>query len=166
MKRILAYLLVCSCLMVSILPLSGCNIKKKAEKAISEKIVEKALGDNVDIDGDTLIIKGENGEEATIGGGKWPDSELAKKIPEFMKGKIISSVTEDNTFMVFLEEVKSGDFDVYLEEIKKVYSQDVYESRTEEMITYGGKDGDQTNVAVNFVIKEGTMGITITKEAQ
>jgi hypothetical protein len=166
MKRILAYLLVCSCLLASILPLGGCGIKKKAEKAITEKIVEKALGDNVDIDGDTVTIKGEDGEEFSIGGGEWPDSDLAKKIPKFTKGTIVTSATEGNSIMVFLEKVEAGDFDDYLEEIKKTYSQDVYESRTDEMVTFGGNDGNQTTVALNFVIKEGAMGITVEKADQ
>jgi hypothetical protein len=166
MKRILAYLLVCSCLLASILPLSGCGIKKKAEKAITEKIVEKALGDNVDIDGETVTIKGEDGQEVSFGGGQWPDTELAKKIPEFKKGTIVTSATEDNSIMVFMEKVEAGDFDDYLEEIKKTYSQDVYESKTDEMVTFGGNDGNQTTVSVNFVIKEGTMGITVTKTDQ
>lgn len=166
MKRILAYLLVCSCLLASILPLSGCGIKKKAEKAITEKIVEKALGDNVDIDGETVTIKGEDGEEVSFGGGQWPDSELAKKIPEFKKGTIVTSATEDNSIIVFMEKVEAGDFDDYLEEIKKTYSQDAYESKTDEMVTFGGNDGNQTTVSVNFVIKEGTMGITVTKTDQ
>ena len=111
MKRILAYLLVCSCLLAAILPLGGCGIKKKAEQAIAEKIVEKALGDNVDIKGDTVTVKGEDGEELTIGGGKWPDNDLAKKIPEFKKGKIATSATVDNNLMVFMEEVKADDFE-------------------------------------------------------
>jgi hypothetical protein len=166
MKRILAYLLVCSCLLVAILPLGGCGIKKKAEQAITEKIVEKALGDKVDIDGDKVTVKGEDGEELTIGGGKWPDSDLAKKIPEFKKGKVVTSATEGNSLMVFMEEVEAGDFEAYLEKIKKTYSQDVYESRSDEMITFGGNDGDKTTVALNFVIKEGTMGITVEKTDQ
>jgi len=163
MKRILAYLLVCSCLLAAILPLGGCGIKKKAEQAITEKIVEKALGDNVDIKGDTVTVKGEDGEELTIGGGKWPDNDLAKKIPEFKKGKIATSATEGDNFMVIIEEVKAEDFEGYLKEIKKTYTQDVYESKTDTMIIFGGNDGDQITVGLNFMIKEGTMGVSIQK---
>ena len=120
----------------------------------------------MDIDGDELTIKGDNGEEVTIGGGKWPDTELAKKLPEFTKGTIISAVTEDNNVMIFLEKVNAGDFDAYLEKIKKTYSKDAYESRTEGMVTYSGKDEAQTTVALNFINGEGTMGITISKIEQ
>ena len=164
MKRILAYLLVCSCLLAAILPLGGCGIKKKAEQAITEKIVEKALGDNVDIKGDTVTIKGEDGEELTVGGGKWPDNDLAKKIPEFKKGKIATSAFQDSNIMVIIDEVKADDFEAYLKEIKKTYTQDVYESRTDEMIIFGGNDGNKITVGLNFMVKDGTMGISVQKD--
>lgn len=162
MKKIFLYLLVCVCLSAAILSLGGCGIKEKAEDAIGEKIAEKALGDKVDIKGDTVTVKGENGETATFGGGQWPDTELAKKVPKFTKGTIVTSATEDDSMMVFMEKVEAGDFETYLEEIKKAYSQDAYESRTDGGITYGGSDGEVT-VAVNYVSAEGAMGITVTK---
>lgn len=79
-------------------------------EAATEKILEKALGDKVDIDGDEVTIKGDNGEEVTIGGGQRPDTELAKKLPEFTKGTVVSAVTEDNSVMIFLEKVNAGVF--------------------------------------------------------
>jgi len=152
--------------LAAILPLGGCGLKKKAEQAISEKIVEKALGDNVDIKGDTVTVKGEDGEEITVGGGKWPDTDLAKKIPEFKKGKIATSATEGDNFMVLIQEVKAEDFEAYLKEVKKIYTEEVYESRTDTMITFGGKGEDQTIVALNFIIKDETMGVSIQKTEQ
>ncbi len=165
MKRLSAWVLVISCLLVSVLPLGGCgSIKKKAEKAISEKIVEKALGDKVDIDGDKVTVKGEDGEEVTFGGGEWPESKLTKNLPKFKKGNIVTSASSDEGIMVFLEKVEIKDFDAYLKEVKKVYDQDVYESKSEEMVTYAASDGDKTVVNLNFVVKEGTIGITVTKK--
>lgn len=165
MKKLFVYLLVCICLSALVLPLAGCGIKEKAEEAATEKILEKALGDKVDVDGDTVTIKGDNGEEATIGG-QWPDSELAKQLPEFTKGTVASAVEAGDTVMIFLEKVKAGDFDAYLGEIKKTYSKDVYESRTDGVVTYGGIDGNQITVALNYVSADGTMGITISKTEQ
>lgn len=165
MKRILAFLLAGICISVLLLSLGGCGIKEKAEKAVAEKIVEEALGDNVDIKGDTMTVKGENGTVATFGGGQWPDTELAREVPRFTKGNIVTSVTEDDSMMVLMEKVEAGDFEAYLEEIKKAYSKDAFESRTDGVIIYGGSDGEVT-VAVNYVSEDGAMGITVTKQAQ
>lgn len=166
MKKISVYLLVCICLAVSILSLSGCGIKEKAANAISEKMVEKALGDKVDINGDTLTIKGDNGEEATIGSGKWPDSELARKIPQFKKGTVISSMKTDDNVTISLEKVKAEDLKPYLEDIKKAYSKDSYESEADGVITYSGSGADNITVAVHYVSGDEALIITITNTAQ
>ncbi len=66
--------------------------------------------------------------------------------------------------MVFLEDVKDSDFGDYMEEIKKTYSEDVFEIKNEEMITFGGKNEEKITISLNYIIKEKTMGITVTKE--
>jgi hypothetical protein len=162
MRKLTAYLLVVVCLLVSVLPLGGCGIKKKAERAVTEKIVEKALGDNVDIKGDTVTVTGENGAVVTFGGGQWPETELAKKVPKFTKGNIVTSASEEDSMTVFMGDVKAEDFEAYLAEIKKTYTQDAFESKNDGVIVYGGSDGEIT-VAVNYVTADGAMGITVTK---
>ncbi len=166
MKKGTVYLLLCICLLVSGLLFGGCGIKEKASKAVGEKIAEQALGGNVDIDGDEVTIKGENGEEVTIGGGQWPDSELSKKIPEFKKGKIVSSLDTDEAITIILEEVKAEDADSYLEDIKKAYPDDSYEAKGNGAITYSGFNKDKISAAVNYNSGEETIIITVTKPAQ
>ncbi|NLN49680.1 MAG: hypothetical protein GX154_11475 [Clostridiales bacterium] len=51
-----------------------------------------------------------------------------------------------------------------MEEIKKTYSEDVFEIKNEEMITFGGKNEEKITISLNYIIKEKTMGITVTKE--
>jgi len=166
MKKVFVYLLVCICLSASILALGGCGIKEKAAKAVSEKIVEKALDDKVDINGDTVTVKGDNGEEATIGGGKWPDSELARKIPEFKKGNIISTMKAEDNVTISMEKVKAEDVRPYLEEIKKAYPEDSYESEADGVFMYSGSCKDNISVAMHYVSGEGALIITVTKTAQ
>jgi len=166
MKKTSLYLLLCICLLVSGLSFGGCNIKEKAEKAVAEKIAEQALGGNVDIDGDEVTIKGEGGEKVTIGGGQWPDSELSRKLPEFKKGKIVSSLDTGDAVTIILEEVKAEDVGPYLEEIKKAYPEESYESQGNGMITYSGSNKDKSSAAVNFSSEEGTIIISVTKAAQ
>ncbi len=61
MKKILAGLLV----LLLVFSLAGCGIKEKLEQKAGEAIVEKILdsaGVKADIDGDKLVVKGEDGE--------------------------------------------------------------------------------------------------------
>lgn len=166
MKRILVIFLICNFILLAILPLSGCGIKEKAQRAVTEKLVEKALGDAVDIKGDSITVKGEDGEKITIGGGEWPDSDLAKNIPKFTKGKISTTMMENNVLMVYLEEVETGDFEDYLKQIKKTYSEDAQELKSDDAISYSAKDGKGTAVGLKFEKGNGTVIISVTKEEQ
>ncbi|HBV68378.1 MAG TPA: hypothetical protein DEF04_09465, partial [Clostridiales bacterium] len=109
MKKLFIAVLLISLLLI----LASCGAKQKMEDKITEKIVEKTLGANVDIDGEEVTFKGEGGEEVTFGSTEWPDSEVGKKIPEFKKGKITSSANSDGYFLIMLEEVEQNDFNSY-----------------------------------------------------
>ena len=118
----------------------------------------------VDVDGDTVKIQGSKGQEAVVSESKWPDSELAKKLPEFTKGTVTASVVQDTTVSVFIEKVKAEDFTTYLKEVKKTFTEDVYESEANKTITFGGSDGDQTSVAISFISTDETLNIIVTKK--
>ena len=103
MKKVLVVFLV----LVIILSMSGCSVKKKIEnkigEAIGEKIIEGATGQNVDVQGDKVTIKGEDGSKLTLGGGEWPKNDLIKNIPEFKGGKIESAMSTEERSDVFRE---------------------------------------------------------------
>jgi hypothetical protein len=162
MKKRFAGLFVCICLLLSALFLTGCGITEKAAETAGEKMAENALGGKVEVDGDEVTVKGDNGEEAVIGG-KWPDSELAGKIPEFTKGNVISSFKEENNLTITLENVKAEEFDAYLEEIKKAYSEDSSESEVDGVSVYEGFGADRISVSLYFVREDETLIITVTK---
>lgn len=125
---------------------AGCGTKDKLEEKAAEKLTEQMLeqGDgvsDVDIDGDKITIKGDDGEEVTIGATEWPKSELGKSIPEFSKGKFAGIVETSNYLMVNLEEVEQSDAVAYIEKNKPNFTLDNYESKSEDMISwYGAND--------------------------
>ena len=84
MKRIIAILMA----LAMLLALAGCNIRKKIGEKLVEEMLEQGGDAEVYIDGDTMTIEGEDGSTTTIGGTEWPDSGLAKKIPELKKGTV------------------------------------------------------------------------------
>ncbi len=73
--------------------LTGCGGSKSAEEKTAERVAEKLLGDEVDIDrkGDKITFKGEDGDTTLeVGGGKPKDWPSDVPLPD---GKVTSSVS-------------------------------------------------------------------------
>ncbi|NLZ52638.1 MAG: hypothetical protein GX892_05740 [Thermoanaerobacteraceae bacterium] len=165
MKKILVLLLV----LVFFFSVSGCGVKKKIEnkigEAIGEKIIEGATGQKVDVDGDQVTIKGEDGS-FTIGGGQWPDNDLVKNIPEFRDGKIEGVMSSEETVAITIEEVEQRVFENYLANIKKSFTRDTYELTTNEIISYSGANEKGINVQLSYDMPSKSMIIAVGKQAE
>lgn len=159
MKKLIVLLLV---LTLACLGAAGCGAKEKLEEKAAEKILEQGGAEDVDIDGDKITIKGEDGEEVTIGGGEWPKSDLAKIIPEFKKGKITNTMETSNYLMVNLEEVEEADATAYIEENKSNFTLDNYESKSEGMITWSGKN--DKGLTLNLTLSDASFTIMMLLE--
>lgn len=153
-KKIIVVLI--STLMV--LTLASCGVREKVNEKISEKVTEgvinKATGGaaNVDIDGDKLSIKGEDGEELTIGGADWPDSGAASMIPELKNGTVVSAFNSDTACLIILEKVAQQDFADYVDELKGLgYTKDAftYSAETSHSYTATAEDGSTISVTYN-----------------
>lgn len=115
MKKILICLLTFTLLFL----FTGCGAKEKLEEKVTEKVFEEAGGGDLDIDGDKITIKGDNGEKVTFGDSKWPTSELAKNIPEFKDGTLNGVMETTDSIVITLESVQGEDVPPYWETIKK-----------------------------------------------
>lgn len=160
MRKVLTRLFLLICLLLMLMSLVACNIKQK----IGEKLIENALGNNVDINGDEIKIKGENGQEVTYGSKKWPDSELAKKIPKFEKGTIEGTFVDKKAIIISMQDVKEADFNSYLEKIKEKFPVDGNEYKAEDLITYSGSNDKKVTVHISLVISEKVASIQIMDE--
>ncbi len=151
-----------------VLALAGCGAKEKlqekAAEAVAEKVIEKSGGGDVDIDGDKVTVKGEKGEAFTFGGGEWPTTDLAKAIPEFKAGKIITVLSSDDAVSIALEEVKKEDAEAYFEKIKKDFKEDAYEVNSDNAIAYGAKNKDGVSVGLQY--SQENFSITLIKEGK
>lgn len=139
MKKIIIGLLV----FVLVLSIAGCGAKKKLEEKAGEALAEKIFKDagvDVDIDGDKVVIKGEDGQEMSIGAGEWPTSDLAKNIPEFKGGEIVSVMEADDSLFIMIEEITDGEFTAYLEEIKEAFTESTYEMSTGTGMMYAAEN--------------------------
>ena len=100
------------------------SCKKTSEKA-TEKMIEKSIGNdaNVDIDDEKVTIKTEEGTFTTDANtNSWPDN-ISNDIPEFKYGEIISVTTQEmdegNGWMIIFEEVSKTALSDYQTELKK-----------------------------------------------
>lgn len=163
MKKILTLLLI----IALVFSLSGCGVKKNIEnkigEAIGEKIIEGATGQKVDVDGDKVTIKGEDGSNVTFGGGEWPKNDLVKNIPEFKDGKIESVVSSEASVAMSIGNVEQKDFEKYIEGIKKDFPKDAFEMNSSEVISYLGANEKNIQVQLTYGIESKIFDIIIVK---
>lgn len=166
MKKLLTILLVA---VMAVSVFSGCGIKKKLEQkageAIGEKMLEGLAGDGVDIDldGDEVVIEGSDGEKLEFGSGEWPDSDLAKDIPEYKDGKIDGVFKANDSFQVTIKETDEKYFSDYMKKIKADFSENSFEGNSEGSITYSGTDKAGNSILIFFEDEE--CAISLTKPA-
>lgn len=151
--------------------LTGCGVKEKIEQKVGEKlvekVVEKAVGDEntkVDIDGEKITVKGKDGESFTIGSSEWPDIDY---IPEFKKGKIISTTNDgEGNAMIILEKVDQKDFEDYVESIKKDFPEETNEMQVEEYLLFEGKNAESQMVVIQYFVEDNSLTIIGNRESE
>ncbi len=167
MKKILAL----SLLLVLIISLAGCGVKKKVEEKAGEKIaetlIEKAVGDKdtkVDIEGDAIKITDAEGAELTLGGTEWPEVPY---LPRFKGGSIISVVKEgEGNFMVILEEVEEQAYRDYVESISKDFTENVTQVESEDYLLYEGRNSQGYSASVQYFRGDKSLWISGKNEGQ
>jgi len=160
MKK-LAYILI---ILVLLALVTACGAKQKMEEKIAEKVIEQAVGNaDIDIDGDKMTIKTEEGE-VTFGSDEWPDSQIGRRIPEFKKGKISSAMNSEAYKFLMIDEVEEDDFMDYYNEIKGDFNQESYEAKSADTITYTGKNDEGIAIMVSYEKGSKTATISASKE--
>ena len=153
-----------------LLSLCGCGvIKEKIAGKVSEKVtegfIEKAIGDDVDVDLDmdegTIKFKDDEGGEVTMGGAEWPKDGAGALIPKFKKGKIDSVLNSPGYCQIDIEDVKLADYEQYIKELKKAgITDDPMEYDSGDSVGYSATRGEELRVEIGYS-DDGTMGIFI-----
>jgi len=105
---------------------------------------------DADLDGDKVVIKGEDGQELTIGAGEWPSSDLAKSIPEFKGGKVVSVMEADDSLFIMIEVISEDDFTAYLDEIKKIFTEEAFKMNTDTGMIYAAGNDKGIGVTLTY----------------
>ena len=164
MKKIIVILVV----VLLLVSLSGCGIRQKAADKlagkITEGIIEKATGDNVDIDldGDKVTVKGSEGETAwTMGGGDWPKDGVATQIPEFKKGEIASVINAADSCWIEISNVSEADYRQYVEALKdRGFKNKVTEFADESSLIYSAYKNEDLMVTASYSF-DGTFNVQV-----
>jgi len=166
MKKILMWVLF----LTLVLTTTGCGAKKKLEQkvgeALTEKLIESATNSKVDIKGDKITIKDEQGQEATLGGNEWPKSDLIKNIPEFKNGTIVSVMDSSDYILMIIENVSKNDFAKYLETIKSDFTEGALEMATEDVTSYMAGNNKGVGVQISYTQGDGNLSINVTQVPQ
>lgn len=162
--------------------MAGCNLNKKIGDSITENIMEKAIGDDVEVEVDGedisyttdegtvdfdedegLTIEGEDGTVMSAGSVyEWPTGQAADYLPKLDRGKIFYILNSDNSCSLMVEETVEEDYKSYVESIiDDGYSIDKVESSADDMLLYSAKSENGITVCVIFVESEGTMQISV-----
>lgn len=152
-----------------LLTLASCGVRQSLDEKIAEKVTEgvinKATGGeaNIDIDKGELTLKGEDGEKITFSESKWPKGEAANLIPEFKKGKIVTSANSDKACTIMIEQVEEKDYKQYVEELKeRGFTNDAAELSSGSSQSYGAHLNEKTMVFVMY--DSGQQALTISLE--
>jgi hypothetical protein len=155
--------------LVLLLALSASACKSPSEaigEAVAEKMLESVEDVDVDIDSGEITLEGKEGGKISIGGTKWPDTDIAKTIPEFKKGTISSVISSDDGFMIAIDEVDKKDFENYLVNIKKDFSEQPIEGRTEEIYTYNALNADKVLLMISYDSEMKVLEISVQKTSE
>ncbi|HKM33331.1 MAG TPA: DUF6591 domain-containing protein [Lachnospiraceae bacterium] len=146
------------------LSLTSCGLSEKVYEMQQEEIIENLVGDeaNIDIDGDTFVLKDEEGNVMTIGGVEWPTGAAADLLPKLNKGTIIAGLTSDQVCSINVEELDKKDFEDYLEEIKeKGFINNVTEMYSEGSYTYIANKEDNEWIQIYYDENEKTIDLIV-----
>jgi len=157
-------------ILIACVLMAGCNLKEKIRNNISEKAVEKALGDDADVNlhnGD-VTVKGDDGSEVSIGDNtKWPKGQAADYIPEFEGGVVTYALNSEQSCMIMVSNISGNDYKKYVDAIIAAgYSNEKIESNAEDMQIYSAKSKEGVVVSVSYLNDEKSLNVTVDASAK
>ncbi len=164
LKKLLALLI--AVLMTA--ALSGCFIREQINKKIGEAVTEGivnqfASGADIDIDGEEIVIKGEDGEEVTFGSTQWPQGEAVDLLPAFSQGTISSVMNSDKYCMIVVNDVSESDYNSYVQAIQDAgFSENPFTMDSEDGLYFGASYNENTSAAVTFSGDSGEITIMVS----
>lgn len=146
----------------------GCKSPTEvASEKIAEKVIEGAGGGKVDIDGEKVTIKTEDGSEVLFGGNEWPSDKLGKAIPKLTEGEVTYVANSDDMCMIIIEGVKVTEYEDYVQEAKASgYTQGEVNFSDNSTKTYMATNADEITLQITYLSESEEVSITAGKNKQ
>lgn len=169
-------------IMLTLVLLSGCNLKQKIGENITEGIIEKATGGEVEveIDGDEVTYQTEEGETvintddgfsiqsedgtSILSGSEyeWPTEQAAAYLPKLDVGTVTYILNSDTSCMVSIENVTKEDYQGYKEAIAAAgYTKEKFESSAEDFEMYSGSAENGIIASVMYTPSASALQVTL-----
>ena len=164
MKKKLA-IFICMSLLLFTLTSCGKSLEDQISEGLTESLINSQLEDgaSVDIDGDTVVVEGEDGESYSYGGTEWPSSDVAKLIPKLNAGTVTYVMESEDYAMVTIEEVTEDDFVDYVSDLEaEGYTEEVTTMNSDGTKYYYAADTDGNNVAASYTEEDNSIYIQIS----
>lgn len=146
-------------IVASLVFMTGCGMQDKVNEKVSEGIVSKAVGADVDITKDGVKVQKDGVSIETGNDLKWPKSSMGDlpepkaKIAGILNGKVNEGCT------VVLSEMSFDNAKAYAEKLKDLGYTDGLSITDADGLSYGGKNsgGAWATISYNASSKEGTI---------
>ncbi len=180
MKKGTVMLGLCT-LLVSALIFSGCGLQEKIGESITEKLLESAADNDVNVDlsnGDFSIsteegnysyddesgsftMEGEDGSYAASGeAAEWPEGMAADYIPELKKGTVSYCYNAETSCMIYVDEITEDDYNDYVDKVKDMdFTENTMVSSASDLDMYYGETADGAYISVSYMPEEQTIQI-------
>lgn len=150
--------------LLTIAVMGVCNSCKKASEKTTEKIIEKSMGNDaeVDIDDEKVVIKTDEGtftSDATVK--SWP-KEIPDDVPEFKEGTVVSFTTQEmdeaNNWIVIFEDVPQ----TALQEYKDILKSKGFNINYTTMAQSGGHlAAEKDKLVVVVMVGDGNASVSV-----
>jgi hypothetical protein len=80
----------------------------------------------------------------------WPESNLVKIIPEYDSGEILNVAQSEEAVTILLEDEDENYFNDYVDNIKKDFDENNFETETDDWYQFSGENGNRKSIGISY----------------
>jgi len=150
--------------------ISGCgkSISDSISEKVSEQVTESIInsqsedGTEVDIDGETVVFKTEEGEEVSFGSTEWPDGDLMNQVPKYKDGNVSYVMESEDYILLTVEETSLDGYEDYKEELMDSgFTENSTEMNSTDSYYYGAANSSGIMITISFTTSDNVLSLQV-----